>query len=667
MKKFNIRGIKTKLILYFTILILASSITLGFISIQKSSAIITQQSETSLELLAHDASKLTESRVETQQKTLDMIALREDIQSMDWAIQQPVLKKQVEKTNFMDIAIVSPNGEAHYSDGTVSQLGDREYVKKALSGEANVSDLILSKVTNEVVLMYAAPIEKGGKIVGALVGRRDGNALSLIADDTGFGDSGYGYMINSSGTIIAHPDREKVMSQFNPIESSKNDESLTSLANLFKKVVEEKSGVSEYSYNGNDLYAGYAPIEGSEWIFIITANQGEVLSAIPELQNVIIKVLIAVLAISIIFVYVIGSSITNPIILAVNHSKKIAALDLTQDVPGKFLKRKDEIGDLAQSLQIIIDSLKDTVNEITNTSSQVLAASEELSAASQQSASASVEISQTIEEIAKGASDQAESTQEGSLNANELGRVIEDNQLYMKSLNVQSDKVSKVVTEGLIEIESLYKITEESNKATSEVKKVIVQTNDSSLKIGQASNVISSIAQQTNLLALNAAIEAARAGNAGKGFAVVAEEIKNLALQSSQSTKEIDAIVSELQLNAQNAVKTMERVSDITEEQTKSVIRSKDKYILIDTAMQETNNTVHHLNIAGEQMDNMKDQILGSMENLSAIAEENSAATQQATASIEEQAATAEEISATSEGLTDLAQGLQSLILKFKI
>ncbi|MDF2950292.1 MAG: chemotaxis protein, partial [Sedimentibacter sp.] len=301
------------------------------------------------------------------------------------------------------------------------------------------------------------------------------------------------------------------------------------------------------------------------------------------------------------------------------------------------------------------------------TSSQVLAASEEMSTASEQSASAAVEISKTIEEIARGASDQAESTQRGSMNTNEFGRIIEEDQLYMKNLTVQSDNVSKIVSEGLVEIESLYKITEESNNATNQVKSVIIQTNDSSTKIGQASGVISSIAQQTNLLALNAAIEAARAGSAGKGFAVVAEEIKNLALQSSASTKEIDEIVGELQLNAQNAVKTMERVSNITDEQTKSVIRNKDKYLLIDRAMHDTKDTVDHLNSAGEQMGIMKDQILASMENLSAIAEENSAATEQATASIEEQAASAEEISATSAGLTNLAKGLQSLIQKFKV
>jgi methyl-accepting chemotaxis protein len=237
----------------------------------------------------------------------------------------------------------------------------------------------------------------------------------------------------------------------------------------------------------------------------------------------------------------------------------------------------------------------------------------------------------------------------------------------MKGVNTQSDKVSQVVSEGLIEIEGLYKITEENNQATHEVRDVIVQTNDSSVKIGQASNVISSIAQQTNLLALNAAIEVARAGSAGKGFAVVAEEIKILALQSSQSTKEIDEIVSELQLNAQNAVQTIERGLAITEEQTKSVTKSRDKYLLIDKAMQETKDAVHELNISSDQMNNSKDQILASMESLSAIAEENSAATEQASASIQEQAASAEEISATSEGLTTLAKGLQELIQKFKI
>ncbi|NYB72872.1 methyl-accepting chemotaxis protein [Sedimentibacter hydroxybenzoicus DSM 7310] len=667
MKGFNLRSIKFKLIIYFTVLILISTIILGMITLNRAAATITREAENSLVLLAKDASKLTESRIETQQKTLDMIAMSQDIQTMDWAIQRPMLQNQVQRTNFLDIGVVDLNGNAKYSDGSTAQLGDREHVKKALAGEANVSNLIVSRITDEIVLTYATPIERDGKVVGALLGRRDGNSLSSIAGDTGYGQSGYGYMIDKNGTIIAHPDKDKVMNQFNPIEESSSNSSLISVSDLFKKILSEKTGVNSYTFEGNNLYAGYFPIEGSDWFFIITANQDEVLSAIPELQSLMIKIILMVLAVSIVFVLIIGNSITNPVIAAAQHAKKIASLDLTQDVPKKFMKRKDEAGDLANSFQIIINNLKEIVTEIIGASAQVAAASEELSSASQQSASASSEISQTIEEIAKSAADQAHHTQDGSINANELGHIIEENHTYMGNLNEQSNSVSKVVYDGLTEIENLHKITEESNLATNEVRNVIIQTNDSSIKIGQASNVISSIAQQTNLLALNASIEAARAGSAGKGFAVVAEEIKNLAQQSSVSTKEIDEIVSELQHNSENAVKTIERVSAITGQQYKSVGQSKDKYMIIAQSMKETERAVEQLNEASEKMESMKERILISMETLSAVAEENSAATQQATASIEEQAASAEEISSTSEELSNMAQGLQKLISRFII
>ncbi|WP_312811558.1 methyl-accepting chemotaxis protein [Sedimentibacter sp.] len=667
MKGFKIRSIKFKLIIYFTILILAATVVLGLITLNRSSDIITKEAENALLLLAEDSSKLTESRVEVQQKTLDMISLIPDMNTMDWEKQRPILQNVLGKTNFLAVGVVDLGGNVKYSDGTVNQLGDREYVKKALAGEPNVSDIIISRVTNEAVLMYATPIERNGRVVGALIARRDGNTLSEITDDTGYGDKGYGYMINSKGAIVAHPDREKVMNQFNPVEESSNDSSLTSLADLFKKVAAEKTGISDYSFEGKDLYAGYYPIEGSDWFFIITAEKDEVLSSIPELERIIYRILIIVLALSIVLVYIIGRSIANPIVLSVQHSKRIASLDLTQDVPEKFMKRKDEVGDLANALQVIINSLKEIISEISSTSAQVAAASEELSSASQQSASASVQISHTIEEIAKGAADQAQHTQEGSINANELGRIMEENHMYTKNLSEQSNSVSKIVYEGLTEIEDLHKITEESNSATNEVRNVIIQTNESSIKIGQASNVISSIAQQTNLLALNAAIEAARAGSAGKGFAVVAEEIKNLAQQSSLSTKEIDGIVSELQHNSENAVKTMERVSVITEQQYKSVGQSKDKYTIIAQSMKETERAATQLNDASEKMESMKDEILSSMETLSAVAEENSAATEQATATIGEQAASAEEISSTSQELTNMAQDLQKLVSKFII
>lgn len=667
MKGIKLGSIKLKLVLFFSILILSSSTIIGLISLEQARSSLREEAEKSLVILADDAAKLTDSRTKIQVEVLKMIASTPGVDSMDWQIQKPILYKQLKETNFLDIAVVYPDGNAYYTDGTVSQLGDRSYIIKAFNGIANVSDAIISRVTNSVVLMQAVPIQKDGRVVGVLIGRSDGNLLSNISDDVGFGNNGYGYIINSSGTIVGHPDRDMVMDQYNPIEASKIDEGMKSTANLFEKVLKEKQGISSYIYNGNSMYVGYSPIEGSDWIFVITADENEVLSAIPKMENIIYNFLYISLAVSIVLVYILGTYITRPIIKSIQYSKKIADLNLIEDIPKKYRRKKDEVGELANALQTIIHSLRDIIAKITDTSSHVLRASEEISEASKQSSSASFEMTNAIEEIAKSSSDQAYSTQQGAVSANELGTVIEEDQRYMSSLNFQTKKVINVVSEGLNEINVLYNITEESNNANKEINDVIIQTNDSSIKIGQASNVISSIAQQTNLLALNAAIEAARAGNAGKGFAVVAEEIKNLALQSSKSTKEIDEIVIELQSNSQNAVKTMERISSIVNEQTKSVINSKEKYQLIANSMKDSELIVNSMNTSGEKMDLMKNQILMNMENLSSIAEENAAATEQTTASIEEQAALAEQISATSQNLADLANDMQKLILMFKL
>lgn len=661
------RSIKTKLVVYFSILILLSATTIGFISMRNASKAIVKEAEDALEALSFEGASVTESRIQTQKQTLLVIAGMQDIQSMDWTLQRAILQRQVERTNFLEMGIVSLNGTAYYSDGSTAQLGDRDYVKRALGGETVVSDLIVSKVTNELVMMYATPIERGGKVVGALIGRRDGNALSDITNDIKFGENGYAYMINDNGIVVAHPNKDRVINQYDPIEEAKSDKTQKSVATLFETIIEEKMGVSDYNFNDQDLYAGYAPVEGSDWILVITADADEVLAAIPTMRNAIMISVALILLVSIAITYYIGNSIAKPIVQVAEYSDLIANLDITRDVPENHLKMKDEVGSLANAFKNLTISLREIVREINQSSEQVAGTSEELTATTQQSATAAEEVAKTAEEISRGASDQALNTESGASKAILLGDLIEKDFLHVRNLNSASQEVNKFVNEGLIEIENLYKITTESNSAAGEIYEVILKTNDSSNKIGQASNVIASIAEQTNLLALNAAIEAARAGDAGRGFAVVAEEIRKLAEQSSASTTSIDQMVNDLQKNAQAAVITMERVSSIANEQTNSVINNKDKYILIAEAMKEAEKAVEQLNVSGEEMEKMKDEILDTLQNLSAIAQENSAATQQVTASMEEQSASIEEISHASEGLANLAQDLQSTIRKFKV
>ncbi|HSH35627.1 methyl-accepting chemotaxis protein [Schnuerera sp.] len=659
-------SIKTKLILYFSILILVSTAVIGFIALERASESLSEESEEALASLVHEGARVTESRIETQMRTLEMIALREDIQSMDWELQRPALENQIKQTNFFDIGVVQLNGTIFFRNGRTEELGNQDYIKESLNGKSVISEPITNSETKSISLIYATPIINEGEIVGALVGRREGNVLNDIIKDIRLGSRGDSYMINNIGNIIAYSDRDKVVNQWNPIEEVKNDESLKSIAELFGKVLQEKSGVSNFSFEDDDLYAAYAPIKGTGWTLVITAYEKDILSMIPILKKNIMFFAIIILIISIIITYAIGSSITNPIIKSVEHSQGIANLDITKDVPGKLFKRKDEIGTLSKTLQSITDSLREIISDISKSSEQVVSTSEELSATTQQSAASAEEVSKTTEEIAKGASDQAQSTEEGTAKSVYLGSSIEKNMEYTKNLNEASNKVTKSVDEGLIEMENLSNITEESNKAIIGIRDIILKTNESSIKIGQASDVISSIAEQTNLLALNAAIEAARAGETGRGFAVVAEEIRKLAEESQSSTESIYEMVKELQENSDNAVKAIDTVTSITEEQGSRVVSSRDKYLLIAEAMKEAEKAVKRLNVSGEEMDKMKNEILDTLENLSAIAQENSAATEEVTASMEEQTASIEEIASASEGLASLAENLQSIIMKFK-
>lgn len=661
------KNIRTKLIVYFSVIVLLSSLIVGFISISYSSRSLTSEAEKSLVQMAREGAEITVGRIATQIKTLEIIAGLEEIKSMDWTIQKKVLDEILNRTDFIALGVVGLDGLAYYTDDLVENLAERDHIVSALNGIPSISDVIPNGMSGEIIMRYVVPIESNGQIVGALIGRSDGESLSLITDDIGYGDKGYSYVINNKGTVIAHPNRDMVLNLFNPIFERDTDTSLESVAAIFEKILDEREGLGNYTYEGKDLYAGYAPIEGTEWILVITANVEEVLAAIPSMRNSIIFAAILIIILSVIITYFIGNTISKPIIQLVRHSEKVANLDLTEDLPQGLLEKEDEVGLLSRGMQDLINSLRDIIREIDFSSEQVLSTSEELAATTQQSAMAVEDVAKAVEEIAKGAAEQAESTEAGSLKVNELGKTIEDDLMYTKNLTLATDKIVEAVDEGLVEIENLYKITEESSKASEEIYNIIQKTNESAGAIGQASNVIASIAEQTNLLALNASIEAARAGEAGRGFAVVAESIRKLAEESSISTKSIDEIVRKLQGNTENAVKTMESLSLISKEQANRVVNSREKYLTIRDAVNEAVKTVEELNISGQKMEKMKNEILDTIQNLSAIAEENSASTEEVTASIEEQNAAIQEIAGASEGLTKLAQGLQSIIDRFKI
>lgn len=666
-KTLDLKSIKVKLIVYFSLLMILAFTALSIVSLTIPKNELIKSAEESILISSQDAATLMDSRIRIQTNALASIALSQDMQDMNWEEQQMEMKAQVENSDFLGMAIVDLDKNARYDDGSTQSLEGVKLIEVALNGSESVSDLVIDPATDEIAIMYAAPIKKNNKVVGALMGYRDGLILSENADGTGRGNDGYGYILNKSGTIVGHPNRELVINGAKPIELSQRDKSYEGMADLFEKILVDTSGTSKYESQDGPMYAGYSPIEGTEWIFVVTSSEEETLAAIPLLQKSLLITTIIILLLSVAAVYIIGHSIAKPIVVAVDISKRIAALDLRDEIPEEYLNRTDELGILAHAFDAIITNLRDIMERITSSSSQLAAASQEMTASTEESAITAEEVTKTMEEIARGAEDQASTTEAGSLKADLLGEAIDDNEEYLNGLNDSSNRVGIIVNEGLSEIDNLSNITEESAKSIEEIHEVILKTNQSSNEINQASNVIASIAEQTNLLALNAAIEAARAGDAGRGFAVVADEIRTLAEQSAESTFEIDKVVKELQENSSDAVELMEKVTEITGEQRNNVESSKTKYLEISQAMEYAMKATENLNVSENKMVGMKNEIVDAIQNLTAIAEENSAATEEASAAMEEQSASVEEIAGSSEGLSKLAEDLQSIIERFQI
>lgn len=658
--------IRSKLILSFAALIAAITILLGAVITISASNRLKAKAELDLSYKVIEGTKLVESEMHTQRLSLEVLAELDQMKAMGQEDQFNIIRRQISKLEFDDIAVIRPDRTLNYTSGNVVKLPTEDQVLKIFEGE-QVSYFGISPATGETVLVYATPIYMNTRVVGGLLGRYKGETLSSLIKGIRYGRTGYAYIIDDEGTVIAHRDLEKVKSQANPIKLQETDPGQKSAAALFEKILETKVGASEYELGNEHYFATYAPIEGTSWTLVVTASEKEVLDTADTLRNNIIWISLVALLLGIIITYILGTRIVKPILPVVEKAKVLAKLDLREDMPEKSLTSKDEMGDISRALQSIIDSFREVISTVSLSSEEVASSSRQLMASSEQSAITSEEVSRTVEEIAKGASEQASSTEDGSSKAYALGESIETNNEYMLQLNESSLQVAEIVGVGMSEMEKLMQITDESTASVKEIAEIISLTNKSAKNIGQASAMISSIADQTNLLALNAAIEAARAGDAGRGFAVVAEEIRKLAEQSARSTKAIDQTVAELQKNASNAVKTMERVVSISGEQAETVTTSKEIYSAIESATSFSIEYTEKLNESGKIMMKMKEAIMDTLQNLTAISEENSASTQEASASMEEQSASISQIAGSSENLSRLSDELRGVIGQFSI
>ena len=274
----------------------------------------------------------------------------------------------------------------------------------------------------------------------------------------------------------------------------------------------------------------------------------------------IIGIAVVMEVILILVLTLIIASIVKPLKKSLTHINEIAQGDFSKEFEQDLLKRKDDFGQLADSLEKMRSEMKELIGEVKSealeitgmvqeidTSLQALddqienvsATTEELAAGMEETAASSEEMNAMSHEIESAAKSIAERSQDGANEADE----IRERAVKIKKDTDENDRRTRSIHE---------EINESLTKALEDIKVVD--------QINVLAKSIMDITGQTNLLALNASIEAARAGEAGKGFAVVADEIRVLAEQSKAAVAHIQEVTGNVTAAVENLANDAERL-----------------------------------------------------------------------------------------------------------
>jgi len=595
-----ITSLRNKILIPTIVLIfigLAGSVAISYIRFQK---IIGNMAGTHIEQLASAAANHLDVWIETtrlnvkswsEELAIQTAATDGYLGQASRGVASERLKKIIETYGFFEEVMLTDSSGTVIAAGDTKLIGqlkisDRVFFQEGMKGNAMISDVVQSKISGNNIFVVAFPVRQASqnKVLGVLAAGIDlGIFYKRFIEPIRVGTTGYAYIYNQEGVIIAHPNKDDVL------KKSIGDFGLS------PEMLTKQKGSFSYILNNVEMTAAVKKVEITNWFVTVAVHKSELLEPARNIRYIMILIAAAVILIVSLAIFFIAKSVTRPLDDVGKILEGIAKGNLGTGIE---IKSHDEIGKMANDLNHAVSNLKNMMLELSDTTQRICGSSEELSAVSEEMASSAEEMSSQAftvagasEQIAANVSVVAAATEQSGASLSGIASMTEEMSSSFVHIVESGQKTSgnvKAIAESgeeiSLQIRSIAASTEEMTVSLNEVAKNTVKANQisqnairlaedvntrmitlsaASKKIGKVVGIIKDIADQTNMLALNATIEAAGAGDAGRGFAVVAGEVKELAKQSAGATDEIAEQIEEIQKSVINAVTAIQDIGHV--------------------------------------------------------------------------------------------------------